>query len=249
MAARTCISRVYLSNEGRLFFNSEDGLVPQDINGTWDVYEYEPAGVPQGGEHPCAAGEASGSVVFKQARPFEVEGQKGEEGAGCVGLISSGRSPQESVFMDADEGGGPGEHGKAGTASGNEVFFMTTAPLTSADFDKSYDVYDAHECTATSPCIPPPPAAGAECVTAEACRAAPNPEPGIYGAPASATFSGIGDLPGPAAKPAVKKALTRAQKLAAALKACHKDRRKAKRASCEKTARKSFGPLKKKSKR
>ena len=29
----------YLSNEGRLFFNSDDGLVPQDINGTWDVYE------------------------------------------------------------------------------------------------------------------------------------------------------------------------------------------------------------------
>ena len=169
--------------------------------------------MPQGGEHPCAACEASGSVVFKQARPFEVEGQKGEEGAGCVGLISSGRSPQESVFMDADEGGGPGEHGKPGTASGNEVFFMTTAPLTSADFDKSYDVYDAHECTATSPCIPPPPAAGAECVTAEACRAAPNPEPGIYGAPASATFSGIGDLPAPAAaKPAVKKKAAKCQK-------------------------------------
>ena len=218
----------------------DDGLVPQDINGTWDVYEYEPQGVPQGGEHPCAAvrGERQRRV---QAGPptIEVEGSKGEEGAGCVGLISSGRSPQESVFMDADEGGGPGEHGKAGTASGNEVFFMTTAPLTSADFDKSYDVYDAHECTATSPCIPPPPAAGAECVTAEACRAAPNPEPGIYGAPASATFNGIGDLPAPKTA-VVKKTLTRAQKLAAALKVCKRDKKKAKRAACEKTAHKKF---------
>ena len=32
----------YLSNEGRLFFNSADALVPHDSNGREDVYEYEP---------------------------------------------------------------------------------------------------------------------------------------------------------------------------------------------------------------
>jgi hypothetical protein len=37
------------------------------------------------------------------------------------------------------------------------------------------------------------------------------------------------------------KAKTRAQKLAAALKACHKKHNKAKRASCEKAARKAYG--------
>jgi len=196
----------YLTNEGRVFFDSRDALVPQDINGTWDVYEYEPVGVPQGGEHPCEASSTSGSVVFEPAHEFSTsEGEKGESGAGCVGLISSGNSAQESAFLDADEGGGPGEHGKPGTLAGNEVFFMTTAKLTPQDFDKSYDVYDAHECTTVSPCIPPPPGAQAECTTAEACRAAPLPEPGIYGAPASATFSGIGNLPAPAAaKPAAK---------------------------------------------
>jgi hypothetical protein len=41
-----------------------------------------------------------------------------------------------------------------------------------------------------------------------------------------------------------KKALTRAQKLAAALKACHKDKNHAKRASCERAARKRYGPVK-----
>jgi len=235
----------YLSNEGRVFFDSDDALVPQDINGTWDVYEYEPEKVPAGGEHPCAASSTSGSVVFKPARTYEVEGEKGESGAGCVGLISSGNSAQESAFLDADEGGGAGEHGKPGTAAGGEVFFMTTAKLAPQDFDKSYDVYDAHECTAASPCIPPPPGAEAECTTAEACRAAPLPEPGIYGAPASATFSGIGDLPAPKPAAVVKKPLTRAQKLADALKGCRKDRRKAKRASCEKAAKKSYGPVKK----
>ncbi|HVA19166.1 MAG TPA: hypothetical protein VMU55_03230, partial [Solirubrobacteraceae bacterium] len=43
-----------------------------------------------------------------------------------------------------------------------------------------------------------------------------------------------------------KRALTRAQKLARALKACRKDRSKAKRAKCEKTARKRYGAKAKK---
>jgi hypothetical protein len=41
------------------------------------------------------------------------------------------------------------------------------------------------------------------------------------------------------------KTLTRAQKLKAALKACHRDKNKGKRQSCEKAAKKKFGPLKK----
>jgi hypothetical protein len=44
------------------------------------------------------------------------------------------------------------------------------------------------------------------------------------------------------------KALTRAQKLKVALKVCKKDRSKAKRAKCERTARRRYGPVKKKSK-
>ena len=44
------------------------------------------------------------------------------------------------------------------------------------------------------------------------------------------------------------KTLTRAQKLSKALKACKQDKNKTKRAKCEKTARKKYGPLKKKSK-
>ena len=41
------------------------------------------------------------------------------------------------------------------------------------------------------------------------------------------------------------KKLTRAQKLKAALKACRKDKKKAKRANCERQARKQYGPVKK----
>jgi hypothetical protein len=181
----------YLSNSGRLFFDSEDALVPQDVNGTLDVYEYEPEGVGSEAAR-CGPAAESGSDVFKPAHAFEMEGVKGEEGAGCVGLISSGGSAQESALVDASETGG-------------DVFFMTTSRLAPQDFDTAYDIYDAHECTSASPCIPPPPVAPPECTTADACRAAPTPEPSIYGAPSSQTFSGLGDLTPTPATPAVLK--------------------------------------------
>jgi Fibronectin type III domain/NHL repeat/WD40-like Beta Propeller Repeat len=74
----------YLSNSGRLFFNSSDALVPQDSNGVMDVYEYEPPGV----------GSCTGSSpTFSSAS------------GGCVGLISSGTSPSESTLLDATEDG------------------------------------------------------------------------------------------------------------------------------------------------
>jgi hypothetical protein len=75
----------YLSDNGRLFFTSNDALVPQDVNGTQDVYEYEPAGV----------GDCShSSPTFS------------ERSGGCVSPISSGTSNEESVFLDASEMGG-----------------------------------------------------------------------------------------------------------------------------------------------
>ena len=35
----------FLSEDGRVFFDSSDALVPQDTNGTEDVYEFEPEGI------------------------------------------------------------------------------------------------------------------------------------------------------------------------------------------------------------
>ena len=80
------------------------------------------------------------------------------------------------------------------SGTGGDVFFLTTSKLAPQDFDQAYDIYDAHECTSASWCIPPPPVAPAECTTADACRMAPVPQPSIYGAPSSETFSGLGNL-------------------------------------------------------
>jgi hypothetical protein len=171
----------YLSDSGRLFFETGDALVPQDVNRMEDVYEYEPEGVP-GGADACSLASTSGSVVFKPAHAFEANGVGGEEGAGCVALISSGASSEPSSFLDASETGG-------------DVFFLTSSQLTSAN-PGGANVYDAHECTSESPCLtpveePPP------CTTEASCKASPTPQPSVYGLPSSATFSGPGNLAAP----------------------------------------------------
>ncbi len=111
----------YLSDSGRLFFNAADALVSQDVNGTEDVYEYEPPGTGS-----CT----TGSVTFS------------ERSNGCVDLVSSGGSPEESAFLDASE-------------NGSDVFFLTAAKLAGQDYDTALDVYDAHECSTQTPCFAP----------------------------------------------------------------------------------------------
>jgi hypothetical protein len=66
----------YLSNQGRLFFNSPSMLVPASTASKEKVYEYEPAAV--------------GSCT---------------SAGGCVALISSGTDEHEAAFLDASEAG------------------------------------------------------------------------------------------------------------------------------------------------
>jgi len=66
----------YLSNSGRLFFNSTDHLVPAATGSREKVYQYEPSGV----------------------------GACNSE-AGCVGLLSLGTSEHEAAFLDASASG------------------------------------------------------------------------------------------------------------------------------------------------
>jgi DNA-binding beta-propeller fold protein YncE len=201
----------YLSDSGRLFFNSSDALVPQDVNGTEDVYEYEPPGIGD-----CSTSSADFGV----------------RSGGCVGLISSGGGSEESGFVDASE-------------NGSEVFFVTSAKLLPQDFDTSVDIYDAHECSAQSPCVPLASVSPPVCTTGDACKAAPSPQPAIYGAPSSETFSGAGNLT-PITPTVVKskaKSLTRAQKLTKALKVCARMKSRKKRTTCEKQAKRAYGAM------
>ncbi len=77
--------RATLDN-GRVFFNSIDSLVPADSNSQWDVYQYEPTGT---GDCTTASG---GAAVARSPH-------------GCVSLISSGTAEEEAGFLDASESG------------------------------------------------------------------------------------------------------------------------------------------------
>jgi hypothetical protein len=164
----------YLFDSGRLFFSSADGLVPHATNGVENVYEYEPVGV--GG---CVEGVSSGSVVYVASS------------GGCVGLVSAGVSGQESAFFDASE-------------NGNDVFFITATKLVGADYDNGYDVYDAHVCSTEGvPCVTSP-VPSPQCSSGDSCKAAPSPQPEIFGPAPSTTFSGVGNVT-EEAKPTIKK--------------------------------------------
>jgi hypothetical protein len=213
----------FLSDSGRVFFDSADGLVSQDTNGVEDVYEYEPVGV----------GDCSVSSVTFVVRS-----------GGCVSLMSSGTSGEESAFLDASESGG-------------DVFFLTSAGLSGLDVDNEFDVYDAHECSVGSPCIGAAGVSSPACVSLDACRDAPSPQPALFGAPASSTFSGPGN-PSSGGSPAThgavtpcsssagapSKACSRKQNLTKAVTACKRryPHSKPKRSACEQAAEKKYGP-------
>jgi DNA-binding beta-propeller fold protein YncE len=98
-------------------------------------------------------------------------------------LISSGTSPRGSKFAGASE-------------NGNDVFFLSSQQLVEQDTQEEVQlIYDARVDGGFPAGSPPPP-----CPTADACRVPVPPQPSIYGAPASATFSGAGNL-APAAPP------------------------------------------------
>jgi hypothetical protein len=132
-----------LSDDGDfVFFNSYDPLLPGDTNGAQDVYEWRAAGV-NGCQRPD----------------------------GCLALISTGESPEDSEFVDA-------------SASGREVFIRTSSSLLAQD-PGLVDIYSAR----IGGGFPPPPSSPA-CV-GDACQSIPAAprDP----TPASATFRGAGD--------------------------------------------------------
>lgn len=90
-------------------------------------------------------------------------------------LISGGFGAEASMFLDA-------------SASGDDVFFLTRDQLTSQDQDEAVDLYDARVGAQPELVTPPP------CASNDACKPGPTPQPTAFGAPASATFSGAGNV-------------------------------------------------------
>ncbi len=147
-------SRLLSADGDRLFFESYDALVPRDANGKQDVYEWERS-ASEGG---C---EEAGAEIYVQSA------------GGCLSLISSGTSAQDSKFIDA-------------SAGGSDVFFSTSASLLVDDLDL-IDIYDAR----VGGGFPPRPEPPAAC-EGEACQSPPaSPDDAT---PASASFEGAGNV-------------------------------------------------------
>jgi hypothetical protein len=128
----------WVSEDGdRVFFDSTEALAAGDENETWDVYEWE--------------SEGTGSCVKE---------------AGCVYLISNGKTRDGALFDDA-------------SADGDDVFFTTRGRLTPEDSDEQSNVFDARV-GGGFPYSTPPENCGSE----GACRA-PESAPPTLPAPAS----------------------------------------------------------------
>jgi len=140
----------------RVFFNSFDALVSRDTNGKEDVYEWERAS----GQEAC---EELGAELFV------------ESSGGCLSLISSGESAQDSTFVDMSIENGA-----------RDVFFKTGSSLVPED-PGLIDIYDAREGGGLPEAPPTPP--GCE---GEACQG--TPEPPNDPTPSSESFEGAGNV-------------------------------------------------------
>ena len=157
------------SDGGRAFFETAEALVPEDTNGQAGCPGIGPDGTPSCTDTYEWEAPETGSCT-KAASAYSALN------AGCIYLISTGKSPYPSLFADASE-------------TGKDVFFFTRQGLVGQDKDELQDVYDARVdggLASQSPITPVP------CQSTEACHGpvqAPLAEP-----PAgSAGFFGPGD--------------------------------------------------------
>ncbi|HSS33124.1 MAG TPA: hypothetical protein VLL27_07575, partial [Solirubrobacterales bacterium] len=167
LAQAASVSSRFLAADGdRVFFQSTEALVGADTNGEdgcppagsgsqafpacQDVYEWE------------APGTGSCTVAGPGYSPLN---------AGCIYLISTGKSSEPSFFADASE-------------SGDDVFLFTRSQLVGQDTDQLTDVYDARIGSGlTAQNLPSP----VPCEGEASCKPAATPPP-PYSAPPQ--FSG-----------------------------------------------------------
>jgi hypothetical protein len=138
---------------------------------------------------------------------------------GVIRPISGSEPGDETFFLDA-------------SSTGNDVFFATRERLVATDTDELLDVYDARVDGGLPAPNPPPPCEG------DICQEPPTPGLSLS-TPASAAFSGQGNLVPPPSKPPPK--LTRRQHLARALARCRRLKSRKRRAACDSASERRYG--------
>jgi hypothetical protein len=173
------------------------------------------AGLASNAQRPVSDGGRLFFDTVEALVPSDTNGQVDvyEYEDGQPQLISSGTSPNESSFIGASE-------------SGDDAFFLSHQQLVPQDTEEEMHViYDARVDGGLPAIASPPP-----CTTADACRSASSPQPSIYGAPSSQTFSGAGNLtPSSQVKPKTKVKPKKTPRK----KACKRDKHKRARCATE----------------
>jgi hypothetical protein len=255
--SRPIESTAYVTPDGRhLAFMSVEPLTGYDnddqVTGEPDheVFEYsaetgqlvcascDPSGArPLGGAFIGAKLDERASSPFHQPRSLSDDGSRlffsspdplvsGLSGGGVklfeyenggVQLLSGAEPGGSAVFLDA-------------SASGDDVFFATRERLVPTDTDELVDVYDARVDGGLPAPSGPPPCSGSACQEPFSATAP-------FPVPASASFSGSGNLPqSPSVRP------TRRQLLERALSRCGKSKGRRRRALCVAAAKRRYAP-------
>lgn len=208
----------------RVVFQTTETLVPQDTNGTWDVYEWE-----QEETDGCSRASLKVASLTESQHYSEAD-------HGCLYLLSSGagRELEEAGSHELLEGG---SHLLGASEGLTDIYIETDQPMTGTPgVDNVAHVYDVRQdggfpftTTATEGCEP------------GFCRPEGEGSP-VFGPPASTDFTGTGNLNPATATPTPRAvSLTRKQKLARSLKACSRKRNKRALAQCDRQARRKYG--------
>jgi hypothetical protein len=127
------------------------------------------------------------------------------------------------------------------SSEGTDLYFVDATALNWEDPDARRAIWDAR---VGGGFAQPPSVAGCDASSEGSCQGSPPLMPTIAGAPASAAFSGSGNLaaaPPPSAAVTLSAAQIRARHLSEALRSCRKAK-KSKRLACEREARRKYGP-------
>jgi hypothetical protein len=126
------------------------------------------------------------------------------------------------------------------SSEGADLYFVDAVGLNWEDPDARRAVWDAR---VGGGFAQPAPVPGCDASSEGSCQGPSPLVPSISGPPASAAFSGSGNLATPFSPPptALSAAQIRARHLTTALRSCKKDKKRSKRISCEREARRKYG--------
>ncbi len=162
----------------------------------------------------------TGEALVPQDTNGKLDAYEYDVQSGTVHLLSSGRDPSDSYFLNA-------------SPSGDDAFILTRERLVGRDTDSAYDLYDVRVGGGF-----PEPVAAAGCV-GEACQGELAAGGGGL-APVSAGFSGGGNLAPAVSRGSSAKGVPVGVRLAGALRSCRRKPRR-QQARCESRARKRYG--------